>query len=343
MNKNEKFDVLSYMRSITPSKPKDLNDYTVTKWCDYWLNVCCNGVKTTTYRSYESIIEHHIKPVLGDVLLQELTYEDVQLFINSMKIGVGIEAPLSPKTIKNVHGVLHKALSTAKINSYIEFNPADKVILPSIPHNEIHVLSLSEIRTFMRAIRGHDKEYLYLITLFSGLREGEVIGLTWDCINFDEGYIKVYRQLIRRKNASGHGQHYEWGSLKNNKSRKIYLCPTAMQILLKLKAERKSNEFVFVNADGSHYTHCAVYNALQKIIDKYGMSHFRFHDLRHTYATMALKAGVDIKTLQYNLGHYTASFTLDVYGHCTDDMRTESSRKIEKLIINTLPTVITSP
>jgi len=100
MNKSEKFDVLSYMRSITPPKPKDLNDYTVTKWCDYWLRVCCNGVKTTTYRSYESIIEHHIKPVLGDVLLQELTYEDVQLFINSMKMGVGIEAPLSPKTIK---------------------------------------------------------------------------------------------------------------------------------------------------------------------------------------------------------------------------------------------------
>lgn len=84
-------------------------------------------------------------------MLQKLTNENVQLFINSMKIVVGIEAPLSPKTIKNVHGVLHKALVTAKNNHYLEFNPADKVILPSIPHNEIHVLSLSEVRAFMRA------------------------------------------------------------------------------------------------------------------------------------------------------------------------------------------------
>ena len=335
MENVEKSKVLDYMRSITPKRIADYHEFTVADWNDYWLCVCCKGIKETTYRSYESISENHIKPVLGNIMLCKLSNEDVQLFINSLNLGIGLEEPLSAKTIKNIHGTLHKCLEVAKNNRYIDVNPADKIILPVIEHFEMHSLTEEEINIFIKCIKGHEKEYLYLVAMLCGLREGEIIGLTWDCVNLEDGYLHVYRQLVRKKNTNGSGQHYEFGSLKNNKARNVYLCNTAQNIFLKLKenaTSSKTNDFVFLNSKGEHYTHCAIYNALQKIIKASGLPHFRFHDLRHTYATLSIKAGVDIKTLQYNLGHYTAAFTLDCYGHCDEDSKRRNANKMQDII-----------
>lgn len=333
----ERTDVLTYMRSITPKRIENYQEFTVAEWNNYWLVVYCKGIKETTFRSYESISVNHIQPVLGRIKLCELTNEDVQLFINSLKLGVGMEEPLSAKTIKNVHGALHKCLDVAKNNGYIDVNPADKIILPVIEHFEMHSLTDEELDIFIKAIKGHEKEYVYLTAILCGLREGEIIGLTWDCVKLDDGYLHVYRQLIRKKNTNGTGQHYEFGSLKNNKARNVFLCQTAISIFRKLKENAVSsntNDFVFLNSNGEHYTHCAIYNALQKIIKASDLPHFRFHDLRHTYATLSIKAGVDIKTLQYNLGHYTAAFTLDCYGHCDEDSKRINADKMQNLIDN---------
>ena len=150
MNDVKKSDVLNYMRSITPKRIEDYRDFTVAEWNDYWLVVYCKGVKETTFRSYESISENHIKPVLGEIKLNELSNEDVQLFINSLKLGIGLEEPLSAKTIKNIHGTLHKCLEVAKNNRYIDVNPADKIILPVIEHFEMHSLTEEEMAVYKR-------------------------------------------------------------------------------------------------------------------------------------------------------------------------------------------------
>ena len=168
---------------------------------------------------------------------------------------------------------------------------------------------------------------------------GEILGLCWDCVNFDEGTILVKSQL-QRDYANG---NYIFVSPKNNKSRIIKIAPFVVNVLHEHKREQKklrlkagpawiNSNLVFTNALGEHLKHVTVYNHYKRIVKKIGISKARFHDLRHSYAVAALQAGDDIKTVQENLGHHTAAFTLDVYGHVTDKMRKESADRMEAFI-----------
>lgn len=202
-NSNEKFDVLAYMRSLTPTEKRDNNSLTLKEWNERWITIYCKRIKQTTKEAYICYVNKHINRVLGDLYINEITREDIQLFVNSMSLGIGLKKPLSSKSIKNVHGILHKSLDVAVENGYLETNPAKRNDLPKISKPNIHALSIEEIKKFLIAVKGSEKENLFKLTLFTGLRAGEVIGLTWDCINFEEGYISVYRQLVRVKDDNG--------------------------------------------------------------------------------------------------------------------------------------------
>ncbi len=192
------FDVLEYMRSLTPLKEKKDEVVNLAEWNDKWLNIYCKSIKQTTKEAYISNIKNHINRVLGNMKLSDISREDVQLFLNSLQLGIGLEKPLTPKSIKNIHGILHKSLDAAVDNGYIIANPAKKNDLPKIGKSDVHALSVEEIKKFLIAIKDSKMEYLFKITLFTGMRAGEIIGLTWDCINFEEGYISLYRQLVSR-------------------------------------------------------------------------------------------------------------------------------------------------
>ena len=137
-------------------------------------------------------------------------------------------APLSPKTIKNIHGVLHKALQQAIAAGLIRFNPADACTLPRVERPELHPLDERETRAFLEAIRGHEFETLYTVTLFTGMREGEVLGLTWPCVDFAAGTILIKQQLQREKKPGG---QYRLVPLKNDKPRTITPAPSIMELL----------------------------------------------------------------------------------------------------------------
>lgn len=325
------FDVLEYMRSLTPSEPKEIQKFTLREWNERWLNIYCKAIKTTTKEAYISYTENHINRVLGDIELCKLSREDVQLFLNSLSLGIGLEKALSPKSIKNIHGILHKSLDVAVDNGYILANPAKKNDLPKIKKSEVHALSVEEIKKFLIAIKGCQMEYLFKITLFTGMRAGEIMGLTWDCINFEEGYISLYRQLVRIKNPKSDNYYYTFSSLKNGRSRRLYPPMFVMNMLYKMK-EKKTSDFVFCNSENNHFTHSAIYNSLKRITKKIGITDFRFHDLRHTYATISIRSDVDTMTLKENMGHHSAAFTLDVYGHCDRRMKLEGTSKIDRFI-----------
>lgn len=330
----EVLDVLEYMRSLAPVRMEHPEIVTIAEWTEYWLLHYCNGIKPTTHSLYHDVVNLHINRVLGKVKLVELTREDVQHFINSLALGIGIEEPLSPKSIKNVHGVLHKSFEVALHNRYITENPATDSDLPKCAKPEIHPLNTHQLRLFLDAIKGHSKESLFITAVLTGCREGELMGLTWDCINFDSGSIYIYRQLVKRKKPDG-GYYYEFGTLKNSKPRTLFPAPIVMEILKRVRRSQRSS-FVFINTEGEHYTHSAIYNSFKKIMNKLGISNVRFHDLRHTYAVMSIQAGIDIKTLQYNMGHHSAAFTLDVYGHCNDEMKRSSSIKMQQYVKKTV-------
>ena len=167
------------------------------------------------------------------------------------------------------------------------------------------------------------------------------MGLTWDCVDFRKGIIRIEKQL--RKNHSS-GSKYELSSLKNGKTRTITAAPIVFDILKKVRAEQSSwklrageafnNELnlVFTNELGQHLCSVTVYEHLKKIMESIGLSHVRFHDLRHTFAAISLQNGDDIKTVSENLGHSTVAFTLDVYGHVTDKMKKDSADRMQAYI-----------
>lgn len=323
---------------IAPSK------MTVGEWLDIWTRDYLGGVKPFTVRSYTDQIKNHIKPALGAVKLEALNTHTIQGFYNGLGAEKDGKPGLSPKTVKNIHGVLHKALQQAVAVGYIRFNPAEYCTLPRVIKKDLAPLDEVQSKAFLQAIRGQRFETLFTVTLFTGLREGEALGLTWDCVDFAKGTILVNKQLQREKKKNG---AYVFAPLKNDKVRMITPAPWAMQVLRTQRAKQSEQRLkagplwedsglVFTNEIGHHLAIHTVYKDFKKVAAAIGRPDARFHDLRHSYAVAAIRAGDDIKTVQGNLGHATAAFTLDVYGHVTDQMKQASAARMEGYIKDVL-------
>ena len=320
------------------------NKTTVSQWMDTWHAEYLGAVKLSTVSSYEATIRNHIKPGLGAIKLEALTTQDIQEFYNGRQKGDETREPLAPKTIKNIHGVLHKALEQAMLNGLIRNNPADPCVLPRRPKQKVKPLNEEQITKLIKALKGHKYENLILTTLFTGLREGEVCGLQWDCVNLETGTILVDKQLQSlRKSVRGNRDKYALVPTKNGKERHLTIAPFVVELLKKEKAKQDANRayyedlyeesgLVFTDESGHRITPQAAYRAFKLVVTELGMPQVRFHDLRHSYAVASLRSGDDAKTVQENLGHATAAFTLDVYGHVTEQMKTESANRMQAFI-----------
>ena len=313
---------------------------TVGEWLDIWQEDYLNGVKPRTLDSYRTTVETHLKPAFRAVKLDALATHEIQRFYNGLQKGQGPRQPLSPKTIRNIHGVLHKALQQSVELGYLRTNPATACKLPRVERAEIKPLDSEAIEKFLEAARGHPYESVYVVTLFTGMREGEVLGLTWDCVDFDKGTITINKQLQKERRGTG---AYHLVSPKNGKGRRITPAKTVLDILLAQRQKQsdwkrfvgdawEDSDFVFTDQMGHHLSAQTVYLHFKKLAAKAGYPDARFHDLRHSYAVAALQSGDDIKTVQENLGHHTAAFTLDVYGHVTEQMKQASADRMERYI-----------
>lgn len=318
---------------------------TVGQWMDIWAADYLGGVKPYTVVDYTANIRKHIKPALGAIRLEALNAHTIQGFYNAfVKPADEGGKGLSAKTLKNVHCVLHKALQQAVSLGYIHFNPADACILPRVVKKEITPLDEEQTKAFLSAIKGHPLEMLFTVTLFTGLRKGEALGLCWNCIDFKRGTILIDKQLQRERKKGG---TYVFAPLKNDKARTVSPAPWVMQLLkhhravqaeqrLKVGPMWEDSGLVFTDNIGRHLDIHTIQRAFKPIVTSIGRPDARFHDLRHSYAVAAIRSGDDIKTVQGNLGHATAAFTLDVYGHVTDQMKQESARRMENYIKDVL-------
>ena len=310
---------------------------TVGEWLNTWQEQYLNDLKPLTKEMYATAVRIHLKPALGMKKLDALLPADIQRFYNSLMQG---EKPLSAKTIQNIHGIFHRALQQALDLGYLRNNPANPCRLPRVEKPIIHTLDDVSTKKFLKAIQGHRFENLFLVTLFTGLREGEVLGLKWDCVDFTNGSLLVGRQLQRKRDGSS---QYYLISPKSGKFRKVVLAPFVQDILHRQRAEQElwrrvagrdwiDTGLVFTDELGDNLTPETVYKNFKKVAIEIGCPNLHFHSLRHSYAVAALQSGDDIKTVQENLGHYTAAFTLDVYGHVTDKMRQDSADRMQRYI-----------
>jgi len=257
-------------------------------------------------------------------------------------------APMSAKSVRNVHGILTKALSVAVSVGYLRDNPADRVTLPRVEKKEIHPLTDEQVKQFLTVAAEDEYGIILKVILFTGLREAEATGLIWDCVDFDAGTLKVSKQLQKRPMKDG---GFTFAPLKNDKVRILRPAPFVMdlldrrkreQVIQKLRAgeawqgwqtaKEQKMALVFTTAGGSNLSPQTVYNHYKKLAFKIGAPDSRVHDLRHTYAVLSLQNGDDVKTVQGNLGHATAAFTLDVYGHVSDRMKEDSANRMQGYI-----------
>ena len=311
------------------------NKMTVGQWLDIWTTEYLGAVKPRTVDHCKGVVRSRIKPGLGAIKLDALTPHTIQSYYNGLS-----KEGLAPKTVKNTHGILHKALQQAVSNGYLKTNPADSCILPRPVRRELKPLDEDLISAFLKAIQGHKFEDLFTVTLFTGMSEGEALGLLWDCVNLTKGTITIDKQLQLIRGTKG---QYQMVPTKNSKSRTISLAPSVVKILRNIKTKQLENrlrygecwvnsDFVFTDGCGKHLSASSVYKAFKRVVEEIGSPETRFHDLRHSYAVAAIKSGDDIKTVQENLGHATAAFTLDVYGHVTEKMKQESAARMEQFI-----------
>lgn len=306
---------------------------TVGQWLDIWTGEFLNNLKPGTISTYKGLIKNHIKPAMGAVKLTDLHPHRVQTFIN------GLEG-LSIGSVRLVYKVLHAALEKAVRLEYIPKNPATYCVLPKHEQKAIVPLDDAQTAALLTAARGTAIEHLLTVALFSGMRISELLGLSWDQIDMEKSTITVSKQL----SSPATRDKGLFITPKNGKTRTL---KTARSVMVALKDQRIrqaemrlragqiwSNEhnLVFTMEDGSLYDQQRATRAFKAVLTAAGLEGFRFHDLRHTYAVNAIRAGDDIKTIQGNLGHASAAFTLDRYGHFTEQMMQDSASRMEAFI-----------
>ena len=331
-------EVRKKMREITRAIDQgtftDTDKIKLSSWLDSWLEIYCrNTIKASTFDIYAAAVKNHIKPALGNVQLQKLTGVQIQMFYNQM-----LANGLSPKTIKNTASILHKALAVALKQGFIVFNPCNNAELPKQERKEIRPLSTEEISMFLDRIQDSEYKNAYMLCLFAGLREGECLGLSWDQIDFANKTITINRQLQKSKST---GVYAIVNSTKSGKPRTITPPAIAFKVLeeertLQLKKRLKAGplwdhkeNLVFTDPAGGFISFQSFYKRFKKAAAEIGRPDARPHDLRHTAATVALANGADIKSVQSLLGHATASFTLDIYAHTTEEMQKDTAAKME--------------
>ena len=319
---------------------------TLAEWLDIWVREYCRGVKESTKLMYSAYIRNHITPAIGHIVLSDLRPHHIQQFVNHMEYqGKKKGKTLSYKTVKNIHGCLSSALETAVKIRYIKENPAAGCTIPRDDEDSrttiVKPLDTAQIIQFTSAIEGTKYERIYLTALYTGMRLSEIIGLQWDRVNLQTGEIIISKQLTMKREK---GSARRMVSTKSRKIRSIIIPQTAIDVLTEQKKAQAQQQLqagsqwendlnlVFTGDYGSSVPHASVEHDFKRIVRGMQLPDRRFHDLRHTFATEAIRAGVDVETVSKALGHFSVGFTLDVYGHVTQEMKVEAARRIQQAI-----------
>ena len=309
--------------------------YTVGTWMDEWFeNVAKIKVRPSSHQTYRGYIDNHIKPNIGSIPLEKLTTMDLQKLYRTLLTKGRVErieaenqpSGLSAKTVRNINQVISSALDLAVAQKIIPSNPTDACELPKVEQREMQTIPEEQLQAFLAEARATGVYEMYYIELATGLRRGELLGLKWQDIDWKNGIIKVRRQIARVD-----GQIVEAPLKTKNSYRTVTISPQAIEVLKQQKA-KTHDQYVFPSPNGGPISPDSVNNMLKRVLARAGIPKVRFHDLRHTFATIALQNGVDIKTVSGMLGHFSTGFTLNTYAHVTTAAQKEAAQTMGNVL-----------
>ena len=234
---------------------------------------------------------------------------------------------LAPKTVRNIHQMIGSAYNLAMEQKLVTRNPADGCALPKAEHKEMQTLPVEQLTSFLREAKDSGVFALYYIDLTTGLRRGELLGLKWSDIDLEKGDLRVQRQIGRID-----GKIIEMPLKTKNVYRALPLSTDAIDVLMQQRRKTGNSEWVFPSPTGGLLSPDSVLHMLHRVLKRAGLPKVRFHDLRHTFATLALQNGVDIKTVSGMLGHFSAGFTLDTYAHVTTSAKREAAKTMGNIL-----------
>ncbi|TAK14481.1 MAG: site-specific integrase [Anaerolineae bacterium] len=305
---------------------------TLGEYLNRWLKDIEGSVRPKTRFQYIGIVNNHLIPQLGKIKLGDLQPHQVQQLYNSLR-----EQGHSQRNVQLIHSVLHRALKVASKQGLIGRNPASAVALPKISTKEMKVLDDNQARQMMIAAAGHRYEALLHLAVTTGMRMGELLGLKWTDLDWASGILTVHRQVQRLP-----GKGFVFPEPKTKAGRRmIELGPNTIRLLgehrnqQELESKRPSwqeNGLIFPSNKGTPADQRNLNRIFKELLKHAGLPEIRFHDLRHTAATLMLLNGIPLMVVSRRLGHSKPSVTLDIYGHYLPGMQKEAATLMDELV-----------
>ncbi|MBM6923688.1 site-specific integrase [Hydrogenoanaerobacterium saccharovorans] len=323
-------------KAIEESKKLDIvrsDEYTVAEWLRLWYELYAKpNIRPTTADNYHRGIESHVIPRIGEIKLKKLTSRDIQKMYKDLQENGRLrksqkrEKPgLSNSTVRGIHMMLHNALDRAVKERLILRNPTEDCIIPKIQKQEMKILHPEDMKAYLEAADKRGVLPMFYLELVTGIRKGELTALLWSDLDEERRTVSVSKQAVEDRNRNVTISRPK----TENSVRKISIPQSAVELLRQEHKNHPDNPWMFPSPrTGEMYHPDSIAKLHEKILRDTGLEHIRFHDLRHTFATMALQNGVDVKTVSSMLGHYDAGFTLRTYTHATRQMQEQAAEKM---------------
>ena len=309
-----------------------VDDYLVCRW----LPGRRASLRPSTYDSYRRNLELHAVPAIGQVQLQHLRTDHLDRLYADLLAG-----GLAPKTVRNIHTMIHKALKDAVRKSLVARNVADAADPPRLRRSgevEMSTWDAKQLRTFFDAVAEHRLRVAFLLGATTGMRRGEVLGLRWSDLDLRRRRVTIVQTVLNV------GYEITMGTPKTARGRRTLALDVETVRTLQEHRQRQDDEkavagrayvdhdLVFARPDGSPL-HPDIYSqTFRRVVRRLGLPYIRLHDLRHTHATMGLAAGIPVKVMSTRLGHATTAFTQDIYMHVVPSLEDSAAEKIADLI-----------
>ena len=322
-----------------PAPPRIKADMPFGDWMEHWYETQSRpAARPGTRRIYEGYLRLYIRPGLGHIPLNRLTAKDMQRFFAWLKAEGRAdqsdgETGLADSQLRNIHSLCWRALEKAVSGNLIPRNPASGCKLPPARKGEMNLLSRESMQKLL--IQAKEEKYyeLFLLEFATGLRLGELTALQWEDLNLTTGEVRISKQAVVI------GSEVVVTEPKTKAAVRTLLLPSKVLEVFREYRNRNPSRWLFPSPkkEDSPLLPSVVRQRLHRLLDHAGCERVRFHDLWHTFATLALESGMDVKTLSAMLGHVSAATTLDIYTHITDDMRLTAAANIDRSIGKAVP------